>query len=181
MKTSVKIAERIESLPADEKRIMLTLLSRMERGRKTYGPWRLNDGRNFPREALHEVLDALHYSAAELARLTRGVNLNHDGRRRVYVCHPYSDDPRGNTGRIQAICVALLENGLLPIAPQLYLPQLIDEKTHRQRAIEMCLSLLDTCDELRVFGNHVSKGMRIELEHADERGIPICYAERIEG
>ena len=58
-------------LGGDERHIAQTLLQRLEEGRRLYGPWKVDDGRENPREALEEVLDALHYCAAELVRLER--------------------------------------------------------------------------------------------------------------
>lgn len=66
-----EIAKRIAALEADEREIVETLLNRMEAGRKTYGPWMVNDGRDFAAEALEEVIDALHYCAAHLVQLSR--------------------------------------------------------------------------------------------------------------
>jgi hypothetical protein len=55
----------------DEQKIVATIVSRIAAGRGTYGPWHVTDGRNHPREALAEVMDALNYCAAELVRLGR--------------------------------------------------------------------------------------------------------------
>ncbi len=64
--------KNLDRLPEDEREIIEALIKRMEQGRKTYGPWNVNnDKRNNPQEALEEVLDALHYCAAELVRLSR--------------------------------------------------------------------------------------------------------------
>jgi len=60
------LAERIEALEADERAIVDVLLDRIEQGRKVYGPWRVNDGRDYNAEALEEIIDALHYCAAAL-------------------------------------------------------------------------------------------------------------------
>ncbi len=65
------LAARIQALGPDERAILAILLDRMELGRKQYGPWDVNDGRHYPSETLAEVIDALHYSAAELVRLGR--------------------------------------------------------------------------------------------------------------
>jgi hypothetical protein len=54
---------------SDESAILRLLSERLAEGRRVYGPWRVDDGRRYPREALAEVLDALHYCAAELVRL----------------------------------------------------------------------------------------------------------------
>jgi hypothetical protein len=54
---------------ADEQQIVSTIIARIAAGRRTYGPWRIPDGRNYPQEALAEVFDGLAYLAAELVRL----------------------------------------------------------------------------------------------------------------
>lgn len=66
-----KLAERIAALPEDERTIMETLLTRMEEGRRLYGPWNVEDGRDYPSETLEEVLDGLHYCAAGLVLMKR--------------------------------------------------------------------------------------------------------------
>jgi hypothetical protein len=64
-------ADRYDALCEDEKAIIETVMDRLEQGREVYGPWDVDDGRNCPEEALQEVIDALHYAAAELIRLRR--------------------------------------------------------------------------------------------------------------
>ncbi|MFI5297493.1 MAG: hypothetical protein ACHREM_05290 [Polyangiales bacterium] len=54
----------------DEQKIVNQIIARIADGRRTYGPWRIPDGRNNPKEALAEVMDALNYCAAELVRLS---------------------------------------------------------------------------------------------------------------
>ena len=99
--------------------------------------------------------------------------------KRVYVCHPFSDGPAANIGRVQRISRGLIGEGVLPIAPHLYLPQLVDEATQRERALDLCLELLDTCDEVRVFGGRISQGMERELQHAARHGIPVRFDGRV--
>jgi hypothetical protein len=71
MEDFLQLASRIQALPADERAILEALLDRMEAGRLQYGPWKVSDGRKYPAEAFQEILDALHYCAAELVRLGR--------------------------------------------------------------------------------------------------------------
>ena len=97
--------------------------------------------------------------------------------RRIYVCHPFADDPEGNAGRVRALCQVLVECGVLPVAPQIYLPQFIDEATHRDRALQLCLGLLDVCDEVRVYSGRITSGMRLEIEHAEALGIPVRFVD----
>ena len=65
------LASRIAALAPDERAILETLLRRMEVGRTQYGPWNVADSRDYPAEAMQEVLDALHYCAAALVRIGR--------------------------------------------------------------------------------------------------------------
>ena len=69
---AVAMAERIERLPADERAILESLLERLERGRADYGPWQVDDDRDYGEEAFAEVIDGLHYCAAGLLRIRRG-------------------------------------------------------------------------------------------------------------
>jgi hypothetical protein len=62
------LESRIEALQEDEKAIIEVLLDRIEQGRKEYGPWKVNDGRDYRGEAFDEVIDALHYCAAALVK-----------------------------------------------------------------------------------------------------------------
>lgn len=72
MSDAMALAERIDRLPADERAILESLLDRLEQGLGSYGPWNINDDRDYEAETLEEVIDALHYSAAGLLRLRRG-------------------------------------------------------------------------------------------------------------
>ena len=71
MMAYIKLAQRIASLREDERAIVEALLDRIEQGRQEYGPWKVNDGRDYPQEAFDEVIDALHYCAAALLKKKR--------------------------------------------------------------------------------------------------------------
>ena len=72
MSPVTKLTERIEALQADEQAIVEKLLDRIEQGRDVYGPWKVDDGRDYQSEALDEVIDALHYCAAALVKNAGG-------------------------------------------------------------------------------------------------------------
>jgi DNA polymerase-3 subunit epsilon len=168
----MRLGGRVTALAADERQSCEALLARLEQGRKQYGPWRVDDGRDDPSEAYAEVLDGLHYVAAELVRQRR---VEGSRRRRVYVCHPFANDPAGNIERVRVISRRLLDEGLMPVAPHLYLPQLLEEGSERERALSLCLELLATCDEVRVFGGLVTAGMERELREAKRLGLPAHF------
>jgi DNA polymerase-3 subunit epsilon len=171
------VGGRVLDQPDDEHAITTTLLDRLEAGRSQYGPWNVHDGRDYEHEALEEVLDGLHYVAAALVKRRQGCTAR---RRRVYVCHPFAGDPLRNIERVRAISQLLIEEGVLPIASHLYLPQLIEETTRREQALSLCLELLSTCDEVRVFGDLVTEGMDRELREAKRLGIPVHFVREVQ-
>lgn len=67
-----ELGAKLAGFSADERAIVTTIVDRIAEGRNTYGEWRVDDGRNNPKEALAEVMDALNYCAAELVRLSKG-------------------------------------------------------------------------------------------------------------
>jgi hypothetical protein len=93
--------------------------------------------------------------------------------KRIYVCHPFADDPVGNAERVLVICRALVGEGHLPIAPHLYLPRFIDEVTERDVALRLCVELVACCDALWLYGTRITPGMEREIAAAHERGIPV--------
>ena len=171
------LATRVRGLAADERAIVESILARIDAGRSDYGAWDSGDGRDYPAEALAEVIDALNYCGAELVRLRRAGRLGGMRTRRVYVCHPFADDPEGNARGVLEICRALTDSGFLPVAPQVYLPQFLDEANERDRALSLCLELVGACDEVRVYGGRITSGMRREIEYAEARGIPVRFAD----
>jgi hypothetical protein len=126
------------ALQGDEARIAVELIGRLTDGRTTYGPWRLDDRRKYPTEALAEVLDGLDYAAAQLVRLNR--------RRRVaYVA---TGLPPEHTTVALAVA-GLLDAGWLPLLPWQIRPQLARDGFTDLDATRM---LLETVDEVRVVG-----------------------------
>lgn len=71
---ALRLARLPEETHDDEQEILDLLKDRMRAGRELYGPWKVTDGRNYPKEALEEVLDAMHYCAARLLQLSREEN-----------------------------------------------------------------------------------------------------------
>jgi hypothetical protein len=63
-------------LAGDELDIACLVIERLVIGRARYGQWSVTDGRNYPREALDEVLDCQLYAAAALLRAERNGNAN---------------------------------------------------------------------------------------------------------
>ena len=108
-------------------------------------------------------------------------------RKKVFVCSPFrplSNYPQtreaekeDNLRRARQGCRMVSDLGCIPIAPHLYFPQFLDDGTEEERAIgiEMGLALLEKCDELWLFGNRITEGMKREITIAKELDIPISH------
>ena len=174
MKRESSLESQLKDIRNDEREIIASLIHKMKQGHRARGPWNLKrDNRNLRREALSNVYDALQFCAAELVKLSRGHQLEGDSRR-VYVCHPYSKISR-NMKEVKLICRKILDEGNIPIAPHLYLPQFIDESADPELARTLSLQLLEMCEEIRVCGSVVTDKMREEMEHALEHDIPFNH------
>lgn len=97
----------------------------------------------------------------------------------VYVCSPYAGNVDANTARARRYCRYVTNQGGIPLAPHLYLPQFLDEKTERDLALFMDIALLSKCAELWVFGDAISDGMQKEIEYARRKRKPVRYIKEV--
>ena len=88
-------------------------------------------------------------------------------------------DVEANTARARRYCRYVTNQGGIPLAPHLYLPQFLDEKTERDLALFMDIALLSKCAELWVFGDAISDGMQKEIEYARRKRKPVRYIEEV--
>jgi hypothetical protein len=96
--------------------------------------------------------------------------------KKIFVCHPFARDPGKSFRRVSEICLRLASEGIFPIAPQIYLPQFLDESNQRNLALRLCRELVRISDEIRVYGDP-TEGMRMEIAEARRLGIPIVEGE----
>ena len=88
--------------------------------------------------------------------------------RRVFISHPYKDDPKGNKKRVDTICRGLAEkDDILPISP-LHLFSFMENDDNREEILQVCYRLIDICDEVWIDGD--SEGCEKEREYALSRG-----------
>jgi len=93
----------------------------------------------------------------------------------VYICSPFSGDVEGNQQKARQYSRVAVEQGAIPIAPHLLLPQFMKEETERELAMTMDIAILSRCDELWVFGDKHSVGMQKEIAYAKRSQIPIRF------
>ena len=67
-----------------------------------------------------------------------------------------------------------VDQGMIPIAPHLLLPQFMKEETERDLAMFMDIAILSKCKELWVFGIPTT-GMQKEIDYAKHKQMTIKY------
>ena len=90
----------------------------------------------------------------------------------VYICSPFAGDVETNVENARRYSRFAVEQGYLPITPHLLYPQFLNDDSQRERDLGLFfgLILLDRCTEVWVFGEHISAGMKAEIERAETRG-----------
>lgn len=96
----------------------------------------------------------------------------------IYICSPLRGDYERNMENAETYCRLVMKYipNALPIAPHIYFTRFLHDTDEEERRLGMAagIELLDKCDELWAFDiNQPSEGMRAEIEHAKERGIPV--------
>ena len=82
-----------------------------------------------------------------------------------------------NTEMARRYCRYAVDQGCIPLAPHLLLPQFLSEETERDLAISIDLRFLSLCQELWVCGSELSEGMQRELEQATLAGMPVRFVK----
>lgn len=97
-----------------------------------------------------------------------------DRRTLVYVCAPFSGEVIKNKEKAIKCARFVFEQGRIPITPHLLFPFLSDE-TNREDALSMDIRILKKCDEIWVFGENITSGMKEEIECASEYSIIVKF------
>lgn len=99
-------------------------------------------------------------------------------RKAAYICAPYTGDVEKNKKAAIDFGEMAHEKGFLPIIPHLLFPYL-DDETDRDEAMSMCLEVLKRCDVLLIASDVISSGMKMEIELAKKKGMPIFQFYRL--
>lgn len=92
----------------------------------------------------------------------------------IYVASPYAGDIEKNTEFAKTVCRFVMNEGHAFFCPHLLYPNILDEQNPQQRqlGLDMGLAMIQNCDELWCFGDHISLGMMAEIEEAQRLSIP---------
>jgi hypothetical protein len=105
------------------------------------------------------------------------------GKKLVYICHPLGGDVKGNQEKVKRICreIMLGREDVIPFAPHLYFPDFLDDDDPYERKLGMQgdLLFLRICNEVWVYGDRITKGMKKEIKLARALGIPVKYKSKI--
>lgn len=99
-------------------------------------------------------------------------------RKHAYICAPYAGDVEKNKKVAIDFGKMSHEKGFLPIIPHLLFPYL-DDVTDREEAMSMCLEVVERCDALFVLADVITSGMKMEIELAKKKGMPIFQFYRL--
>lgn len=93
--------------------------------------------------------------------------------------NPSKKDYEKNIKQAAEYCEKACSLGVIAFAPHLYFTQFYNDTIaeEREKGLEMGLAMLEKCDELWVMGIYISQGMRGEIAHAKDLGIPIYQVE----
>lgn len=96
--------------------------------------------------------------------------------KRVYVCAPLGGNIEENLKKVKTYTAYALRCGTAPVVPHFYAECLVDnDPKDREIGLAAGMSLLWLCDEVWVFGDTVTDGMRAELNFCKNLNIRIRY------
>lgn len=97
------------------------------------------------------------------------------GMKFVYISAPLRSDVEKNIAYATEKAREVFEEGNIPVCPHLIFPPIADpqNKADDKKAMEMCLKLMERCNEIRVYGQEWTDGMWMEIQHAERMKIPI--------
>jgi len=95
----------------------------------------------------------------------------------VFICSPYRGDIELNTIRARRFCRFAYSQGTAPFAPHLHNTQFLQEDIpeEREAGIALGLEVMKRVDEVWLFGNELTEGIKFELRSAHQMKIPVRY------
>ena len=123
------------------------------------------------RQAMGEYLDVFR---------ERAIEREHTGPKLIYICAPLRGEVEKNIAFAREKAREVFAEGDIPICPHLMFPPIADpaDPTQDQAAWEMGLRLVESCQQLNVYGPIWTDGMWAEIHHAERLGIPVMTDQK---
>lgn len=98
-----------------------------------------------------------------------------DGPKLVYICAPLRGDVEKNIEFARQKAQEVFQAGDIPVCPHLMFPPIADPENpvQDQAARDMGLRLVESCQEVHVYGPEWTEGMWAEIRHAMDLGIEV--------
>ena len=98
-----------------------------------------------------------------------------DGPKLVYICAPLRGDVEKNIEFARQKAQEVFQAGDIPVCPHLMFPPIADPENPQQdqAAREMGLRLVESCQEVHVYGPEWTEGVWAEIRHAMDLGIQV--------
>ena len=98
-----------------------------------------------------------------------------DGPKLVYICAPLRGDVEKNIEFARQKAQEVFQTGNIPVCPHLMFPPIADPENpvQDQAAREMGLRLVESCQQVNVYGTEWTEGMLAEIRHAMDLGIHV--------
>lgn len=94
----------------------------------------------------------------------------------AYICSPLSGDIKDNIRKAKLYGKYAFKRGMAPVIPHIYAEILCDDiPSERELGMRADRELLFKCDELWVFGDTITKGMKEEIHFAKMINTKIKY------
>ena len=98
-----------------------------------------------------------------------------DGPKLVYICAPLRGEVEKNIEFARQKAQEVFQAGDIPVCPHLMFPPVADPENPQQdqAAREMGLRLVESCQQVNVYGPEWTEGMWAEIRHAMDLGIEV--------
>jgi hypothetical protein len=95
----------------------------------------------------------------------------------VYICHPIGGDVKNNVQKVTEICSKIHNEDIIPVVPYLVSLQYLDDEVKEDRELGIDANLecfhRKYIDEVWLYGNRISPGMKQEILIARKYGVPV--------
>ena len=110
----------------------------------------------------------------------RTIEQNRDRPKLIYICAPLRGEVEKNIAFAREKAREVFAEGDVPICPHLMFPPIADPENpaQDQAAREMGLRLVESCQQVNVYGPVWTEGMWAEIRHAERLGIPVLTDQK---